>query len=83
MGIEIRVGLHCGEMEVRGEDVGGLSVHVGARVAALATAGEVLVSQTVKDLTIGSGLSFVDRGIQTLKGIPGEWRIYAVTESDQ
>lgn len=82
MGIEIRAGLHCGEMEMRRDDVGGLAVHVGARVAALAGAGEVLVSQTVKDLTIGSGLSFVDRGVQSLKGIPGEWRIYALDDSD-
>jgi class 3 adenylate cyclase len=83
LGIEVRAGLHCGEMEVRGDDVGGLAVHVGARVAAMADAGEVLVSQTVKDLTIGSGLTFVDRGLTTLKGIPGEWRIYAVADSTQ
>lgn len=80
LGIEIRAGLHTGEMERRGDDVGGLSVHVGARVAALAQAGEVLVSQTVKDLTIGSGLTFRDRGARELKGIPGEWRIYALDD---
>ena len=61
-----------------GDDVGGIAVHIGARVAALAGAGEVLVSSTVKDLVAGSGLRFADRGSQSLKGIPGEWHIYAV-----
>jgi class 3 adenylate cyclase len=61
-----------------GEDVGGIAVHIGARVASLAGAGEVLVSRTVKDLVAGSGLRFADRGSQTLKGVPGEWQIYAV-----
>ena len=60
-----------------GDDVGGIAVHIGARVAALAGAGEVLVSSTVKDLVAGSGLRFADRGSQSLKGIPGEWRIFA------
>jgi class 3 adenylate cyclase len=60
-----------------GDDVGGIAVHIGARVAALAGAGEVLVSSTVKDLVAGSGLRFIDRGSQSLKGIPGEWRIFA------
>jgi class 3 adenylate cyclase len=60
-----------------GDDVGGIAVHIGARVAALAGAGEVLVSGTVKDLVAGSGLRFADRGTQPLKGIPGEWRIFA------
>jgi class 3 adenylate cyclase len=60
-----------------GDDVGGIAVHIGARVAALAAAGEVLVSSTVKDLVAGSGLCFIDRGSQSLKGIPGEWRIFA------
>lgn len=78
LGIEIRVGLHSGECEVRGTDVGGLSVHIGARVAAIAGPSEVLVSSTVKDLVIGSGIQFHDRGVQALKGVPGEWRLFAV-----
>ena len=61
-----------------GDDVGGIAVHIGARVASLAAAGEVLVSRTVKDLVAGSGLRFADRGSQSLKGVPGEWHIYAV-----
>jgi class 3 adenylate cyclase len=61
-----------------GDDVGGIAVHIGARVASLAGAGEVLVSRTVKDLVAGSGLRFADRGSQTLKGVPGDWQIYAV-----
>jgi class 3 adenylate cyclase len=77
LGIEVRAGLHTGECEMIGDDVGGIAVHIGARVAALAGAGEVLVSSTVKDLVAGSGLHFGDRGSQSLKGIPGEWRIFA------
>ena len=61
-----------------GDDVGGIAVHIGARVASLAGAGEVLVSRTVKELVAGSGLRFEDRGSQTLKGVPGDWQIYAV-----
>ena len=71
-------GLHTGECELLGEDVGGIAVHIGARVAASARAGEVLVSSTVKDLVAGSGLQFQDRGTRTLKGIPDEWRLFAV-----
>jgi class 3 adenylate cyclase len=78
LGIEIRAGLHTGECELRNGDVGGIAVHIGARVASMAAAGEVLVSSTVKDLVVGSGLSFSDRGLHSLKGAPGEWRIYAV-----
>jgi class 3 adenylate cyclase len=78
LGIDIRAGLHTGECEMIGGDVGGIAVHIGARVAALAGAGDVLVSSTVKDLVAGSGLRFADRGNQSLKGVPGEWRIYAV-----
>jgi class 3 adenylate cyclase len=78
LGIEVRAGLHTGECEMIGDDVGGIAVHIGARVAALAGAGEVLVSSTVKDLVAGSGLRFGDRGSQSLKGVPGEWRIFAV-----
>jgi class 3 adenylate cyclase len=70
--------LHTGECEVIGEKLGGISVHIGARVAASAAPGEVLVSSTVKDLVAGSGLSFEDRGVQALKGVPGEWHLYAV-----
>jgi pimeloyl-ACP methyl ester carboxylesterase len=78
LGIEIRAGLHTGECEMMGDDVGGIAVHIGARVAALADASEVLVSSTVKDLVAGSGLRFGDRGSQSLKGVPGEWHIFAV-----
>jgi class 3 adenylate cyclase len=78
LGIDVRAGLHTGECEMIGDDVGGIAVHIGARVAALASAGGVLVSSTVKDLVAGSELRFADRGNQSLKGIPGEWRIYAV-----
>jgi len=78
LGIQVRAGLHTGECEMIGDDIGGIAVHIGARVAALAGAGEVLVSSTVKDLVAGSGLRFGDRGSQALKGLPGEWRIFAV-----
>jgi pimeloyl-ACP methyl ester carboxylesterase len=78
LGLEIRVGLHTGECELMGEDVGGLAVHIGARVSALARPGEVLVSSTVKDLVAGSGMEFDDRGVQVLKGVPGEWRLFAI-----
>lgn len=77
LGIEIRAGLHTGEVEMIGEDVGGLAVHIGARVGALAGGGEVLVSSTVRDLVVGSGIAFADRGVQQLKGVPGEWRLFA------
>jgi class 3 adenylate cyclase len=80
LGIEVRAGLHTGECEMIGDDVGGIAVHIGARVASLAGAGEVLVSSTVKDLVAGSGLRFGDRGSQTLKGVPGEWHIFAVQQ---
>ncbi|MBI2155204.1 MAG: adenylate/guanylate cyclase domain-containing protein [Candidatus Rokubacteria bacterium] len=78
LGIEIRAGLHTGECEIMGDRIGGIAVHIGARVAAMAAPGEVLVSSTVKDLVAGSGLEFEDRGTHTLKGIPGEWRLFAV-----
>jgi pimeloyl-ACP methyl ester carboxylesterase/class 3 adenylate cyclase len=76
-GVEIRAGLHTGECEVIGEKLGGIAVHTGARVAAQAQPGEIVVSQTVKDLVAGSGLNFADRGVHALKGVPGEWRLYA------
>ena len=78
LGVDVRIGVHTGECEVIGDKVGGIAVHIGARVAALARANEVLVSSTVRDLVAGSGLRFEDRGIHGLKGIPGEWRVYAV-----
>jgi len=81
LGLEIRAGLHTGEVELAGDAVRGIAVHTGARVAAHARTGEVLVSQTVKDLVAGSGIEFEDRGAHELKGIPGEWRLYAVTQS--
>jgi class 3 adenylate cyclase len=76
LGIEVRAGIHTGECEVMGEKIGGISVHIGARVAALAQPGEVLVSSTVKDLVAGSGLSFRERGVEQLKGVPGEWLLF-------
>jgi class 3 adenylate cyclase len=79
LGVEIRAGLHVGECELRGEDVGGLAVHIGARVAGLARPGEILVSRTVRDLVAGSGLRFAERGEHELKGIPDRWQLYAVT----
>lgn len=79
LGIEVRAGLHTGECEMTGADVGGIAVHIAARVGALAGPGEVLVSRTVKDLIAGSGIELVDRGTHTLKGIPDAWQLYAVT----
>jgi class 3 adenylate cyclase len=78
LGIEVRAGLHTGELEAMNGDVGGMAVNIGARVSALAEAGEVLVSGTVRDLVVGSGIEFADRGTHPLKGVPGEWRLYAV-----
>jgi class 3 adenylate cyclase len=78
LGIEVRAGLHTGECEVRGDDIGGIGVHIGARVSALAGPNDVLVSSTLRDLVIGSGLEFDDRGAHQLKGVPGEWRLFAV-----
>ena len=78
IGLTVRVGLHTGECELIDGKVAGIAVHTGARVAANAQPGEVLVSSTVKDLVAGSGLAFDDRGQHQLKGIPGEWRLYAV-----
>lgn len=78
LGIVVRAGLHTGECEIRGDDIGGIAVHIGARVSALAGPKEVLVSSTLRDLVIGSGLEFEDRGSHQLKGVPGEWRLLAV-----
>jgi class 3 adenylate cyclase len=77
LGITIRSGLHTGEIEIVDDDVAGLAVHIGARIAALASPGDVLVSRTVKDLVVGSGIEFEDRGSHSLKGVPDEWQIYA------
>jgi class 3 adenylate cyclase len=76
LGIEVRAGLHTGEIELRGDDVGGIAVHIGQRVSGLAGPGEVLVSSTVKDLVAGSGITFAERGSHVLKGVPDEWRIF-------
>jgi class 3 adenylate cyclase/pimeloyl-ACP methyl ester carboxylesterase len=78
LGIQVRAGLHTGECEVRGDDIGGIAVHIGARVGALAGPNDVLVSSTLRDLVIGSGLEFEDRGAHELKGVPGEWRLFEV-----
>jgi class 3 adenylate cyclase len=76
-GIEIRSGLHTGEIELNGSDIGGIAVHIAARISALGGAGDVLVSSTVKDLVTGSGIEFESRGPRELKGVPDEWRIFA------
>jgi class 3 adenylate cyclase len=78
LGLSIRAGLHTGECELIGNDVGGIAVHIGARVAARAHSSEVLVSSTVKDLVAGSGIEFVERGTHRLKGVPGVWRLFTV-----
>ena len=80
LGIEIRAGLHTGEIELAETGVEGIALHIGARIAALAGAGEVLASSTVKDLVVGSGIDFAERGSHRLKGVPGEWRIHAVAD---
>ncbi|HEY1286231.1 MAG TPA: alpha/beta fold hydrolase [Solirubrobacterales bacterium] len=80
IGIEVRAGIHTGEVELIGEDVSGMAVNIGARVGALASGGEVLVSSTVKELVVGSGIEFEERGTHRLKGAPDEWRLYAVAQ---
>ena len=82
VGVEIRAGLHTGECELVEDKVRGIAVHTGARVAGEAAPGEVLASSTVKDLVAGSGLVFEDRGMHTLKGVPDEWRLFAVVGAD-
>jgi class 3 adenylate cyclase len=77
LGLEVRTGLHCGEVELMERDVSGIAVHIAARVGALAGTGEVLVSSTVKDLVAGSGIRFEDRGRKQLKGVPDEWQLFA------
>jgi pimeloyl-ACP methyl ester carboxylesterase len=78
LGLEVRAGVHTGECERIGDDLGGMAVHIGARVGSAAAAGEVLVSQTVRDLVVGSGIEFEERGSAVLKGVPGDWRLFAV-----
>ncbi len=80
LGVEVRAGLHAGEIELLGSDVGGIAVHLGARVMAEAGVGDIVVSSTVRDLVVGSGLEFEDRGSHPLKGIPGEWRLFRVRD---
>jgi DNA-binding NarL/FixJ family response regulator len=80
LGIEVRIGLHTGEVELRGDDVGGIAVHIAARVTTSAAAGDVVVSSTVRDLVVGSGIAFLDRGGHVLKGVPGRWRLFAVAD---
>jgi class 3 adenylate cyclase len=81
LGIAVRAGVHTGELERSGPAVSGMTVHIGARVGAAAGAGEVVVSRTVHDLVVGSGLTFVSRGEQALKGIPGTWELYELTDA--
>jgi class 3 adenylate cyclase len=78
LGLQVRAGLHTGECQLAGDKIAGLAVNIGARIAARADAGEVLVSSTVRDLVAGSDLRFEDRGVAELKGVPGEWRLFAV-----
>jgi len=82
LGVQLRAGVHTGECEAIGEDLGGIGVHIAARVQAAAEPGEVLVSNTVKDLVVGSGLEFADRGEHALKGVPGSWRLHAAVADD-
>ncbi len=81
LGLDVRAGLHAGEIELRDSDIGGIAVHIAARIAGIAEAREVLVSSTVKDLVAGSDIAFADRGETPLKGVPGAWRLYAVDDS--
>jgi class 3 adenylate cyclase len=81
LGLQIRFGLHTGELELHGSEIRGIAVHTGARVVGKAGPGEVLASSTVRDLVAGSGLEFEDRGAHELKGVPGEWRLYAVSNA--
>jgi class 3 adenylate cyclase len=80
--VEVRIGVHCGEVELMDGDVGGIAVHIAARIGALAAPGEVLVSSTVKDLVAGSDIPFADRGAQQLKGVPDEWRLFAAATDE-
>jgi class 3 adenylate cyclase len=79
LGIEVRAGVHTGECELIGDDIGGMAVHIGARVGALVGPGEVLATSTVRDLVAGSGIGFAERGTHELKGVPGQWALLAVS----
>jgi class 3 adenylate cyclase len=79
IGLQLRAGLHTGDIEVRGDDIGGLAVTIAKRICDLAVSGEVLVSRSVTDLVAGSGIEFGERGDHELKGVPGTWRLFAVT----
>jgi class 3 adenylate cyclase len=78
LGLEIRAGLHVGEIELQGDDIAGLAVHIAARIEASAGSGEILVSRTLPDLVVGSGVGFVDRGTHALKGVPGDWHLFSI-----
>ena len=78
LGLQVRTGLHTGECELMGDNIGGIAVHIGARVATAANPDEVIVSSTVKDLVAGSGIKFADHGLHRLKGVPDEWRLFVV-----
>lgn len=80
VGTKIRVGVHIGEVQMMDEEIGGLAVHIGARVMDIARAGEVLVSSTVKDITAGATIRFEDRGMYALKGLPDEWRLFRASD---
>ena len=79
LGLEVRAGLHTGEVELMGDNIGGIAVHLASRVQSEADTGEVMVSSTTKDLVAGAGLKFEPRGNRTLKGVPGEWALFAAT----
>ena len=79
LGLDVRSGVHTGEIERRDDDVAGIAVHIGARIGSLAGPGEVLVSNTVKDLVTGSRIALVDRGRHALKGVPGEWQLWVAS----
>ena len=79
LGVEIRAGVHTGECDIVGDDIGGLAVNIAARVSAMAGPSEVLTSSTVRDLVVGSGMAFTDRGLHELKGVPEPWRVLAVS----
>jgi class 3 adenylate cyclase len=82
-GMEMRAGLHSGEVEVRGDDIAGIAVHIAQRVGCLAEPGEILATSTLKDLVLGSGLPFTDRGVHTLRGVPGDWRLFATAKQQR
>jgi len=82
LGIEVRVGIHAGEVELRGDDIAGMAVHIGARVSALAGPSEVLVSSTVREIVTGSRRMFTERGEYDLKGVPGRWRVHALVREN-